>query len=219
MSATSLAKAVIINLDRDDEQIACMFNPAEYTFTKHNTWNPGGAAGRDLPQIEFGNGQPATLQMQLFFDTYASAEDVRINYTDRIWALMLVDPDLADPRTGKARPPLVRFQWGRSWSFDAVISSISQRFSLFLNDGTPVRSTLDVLFQQVRDTRQLRPQNPSSGGSGGERVWTVGAGETLPLIAYKTMGSPDGWRKIAAANRLEHIRRLTPGTVLVIPND
>lgn len=219
MSTTSLARAVIINLDRDDDQIECMFNPAEYTFTKRNSWNPGGAAGRDLPQIEFGNGQPATLQMQLFFDTYARAEDVRVSYTDRIWELMLVDADLADAKTGKARPPLVRFQWGRSWSFDAVISSISQRFSLFLDDGTPVRSTLDVLFQQVRDTRQLRPQNPTSGGIGGERVWTVTAGETLPLIAYKALGSPDAWRRIAAANRLERVGRLTPGTVLVIPND
>lgn len=219
MTTTSMAKAVIINLDRNDEQVECMFNPGEYTFTKQNTWSPGGSAGRDLPQIEFSNGQPATLQMQLFFDTYAARKDVRADYTDKIWELMLVDANLSDAKTGKARPPIVRFQWGRSWSFDAVISSISQRFSLFLDDGTPVRSTLDVVFQQVRDTRQLRPQNPTSGGVGGERLWTVTAGDTLPLIAHKTLGSPDRWRQIAAANSLQRVSQLVPGTVLVIPHE
>lgn len=219
MPTTTMVKAVIINLDQGDERIECMFNPAEYTFTKHNSWLQGGNVGRDVPQIEFSSGQPATLQMQLFFDTYADRKDVRLEYTDQIWKLMLVDGSLSDAKTGKARPPIVRFQWGRSWSFDAVIASISQRFSLFLADGTPVRSILDISFQQVRETGQLRPQNPTSGGDGGERIWRVCAGDTLPWIAYKTFGNPDRWRLIAAANRIERVRRLEPGTALVIPND
>lgn len=229
MSTASMARAVIINLDRNDEQVECMFNPGEYTFTKSNTWNMGGAVGRDLPQIEFSSGQPATLQMQLFFDTYSGRpdgragqdgrQDVRIEYTEKIWKLMLVDPELSDAKTGKARPPIVRFQWGKSWTFDAVITSLTQRFTLFLDDGTPVRAILDVAFQQVRDTQQFRPQNPSSGGSGGERLWTVKAGETLPWIAYKCLGSPNKWPLIAEANRLDRVRQLAPGTLLVIPND
>jgi predicted Zn-dependent protease len=219
MSTSSLAKAVIINLDRGDEQTPCLFNPAEYAFTKQNTWLLGGSVGRDMPQLEFSSGEPATLQMQLFFDTYAEKKDVRAEYTDKIWALALVDSNLSDAKTGKARPPMVRFQWGRNWAFDAVIRSLTQRFTLFLDDGTPVRATLDVTFQQVRDTRQLRPQNPTSGGRGGERIWTVGAGDTLPWIAYKVYGTPDRWQQIAEANRLEHVRQLEPGTTLTIPNE
>jgi hypothetical protein len=219
MTTTSLAKAIIINLDREIEQVQCMFNPAEYTFTKENTWLQGGSVGRDLPQIEFSSGQPATLEMQLFFDTYADRVDVRERYTDKIWGLMLVDPNLRDLKSGKSRPPIVRFQWGRSWTFDAVIARIAQRFTLFLDDGTPARAILNVTFQQVRDTRQLRPQNPTSGGEGGQRVWTVKAGETLPWIAYKVYGSPNLWRDIADSNGLDRVRRLAPGTVLVIPNE
>jgi hypothetical protein len=218
MSTTSLAKAVIINLDNAIDRIECMFNPAEYTFTKQNTWTQGGNAGRDLPQIEFSTGQPATLQMQLFFDTYTQRQDVRDKYTDRIWALLLVDEKLRDQKSGKARPPLVRFQWGRSWTFDAVITSIAQRFTLFLDDGTPVRATLDVSFQQIKDTRQLKPQNPTSGGVGGEQAWTVGAGDSLLSIAYQVYGDPNRWRLIADKNRLTNVRELPPGLVLEIPN-
>lgn len=219
MANSSLSKAVIINLDRSGDQVECMFNPAEYTFTKHNTWLQGGSSGRDMPQIEFGSGQPASLQMQLFFDTYAERADVRERYTDKIWELMLVDQELSDPKSGKARPPMVRFQWGRSWSFDAVIATVTQRFSLFLDDGTPVRAALNVTFQQVRDTNQLRPQNPTSGGIGGQRLWTVKSGDTLPWIAFKTLGSPNKWRSIADANHLERFRTLEPGRVLLIPSE
>ena len=220
MDQSSLARAAIINLDKSGSSpIQCLFNPQEYTFSKQNSWTMGGAGGNDLPIIEFSGGQPATLQMELFFDTYATKTDVRTAYTDGLWELMLVDEQLKDPKTQRSRPPMVRFQWGRSWTFDAVITSLSQRFTLFLSDGTPVRATVNVSFQQIKDTRQLRPQNPTSGGISSDRVWQVSDGDTLAWIAYKSYGNPNAWRRIAEANNLHQVRRLIPGTTLVIPND
>lgn len=218
MANSGLAKAVIINLDQQSQRIECMFNPSEYTFSKENMWVQGGSAGRDMPRLEFESGRPATLHMQLFFDTYADQIDVRDKHTDQIWSLMMVDLDLVNAKTGKARPPKVRFQWGKSWMFDAVIVNITQRFTLFLSDGTPVRAMLDVTFQQVADTRQLKPQNPTSAGLGGERIWTVSAGDSLLSIAYQVYRDPSRWRLIADRNNLADVRRLPPGMVLEIPN-
>lgn len=218
MDNASLAHAKIINLDGGGSPIECMFNPKEYSFSKRNQWTPGKSKGSNMPQLEFGGGQPATLQMQLFFDTYAKGKDVRKEYTDAIWQLMMVDQTLKDPKNKKGRPPKVRFQWGSAWSFDAVITSINQKFTLFLSDGTPVRATLDVTFQQIKDAALFPPQNPTSGGVGGERVWTVNEGDTLAWIAYKEYGDSNQWRLIADANRLTQVRRLVPGTVLEIPN-
>ena len=79
-------------------------------------------------------GNPATLTMQLFFDTYDTkeqAKDVRKEYTDAIWELMMIDPTLKDKKSKKGRPPKVHFQWGKTWSFDAVITSLKQNFTLF----------------------------------------------------------------------------------------
>lgn len=224
MTDTSIAKAKIINLDSDGPPIECMFNPKEYNFTKQNSWTRDATAGANVPQLSFGGGQPATLQMQLFFDTYIDAqngraEDVRRKYTDAIWKLMMIDSTLQDPKSTIGRPPKVRFQWGQSWSFNAVITNISQKFTLFLQDGTPVRATLDVTFQQIEDESLLPRQNPTSGGTGGERLWTVRDGDTLAWIAYKQYGDTRRWRAIADANRLQDVRQLTPGTILVIPNE
>jgi nucleoid-associated protein YgaU len=206
-----------------------MFNPTSYTLAKSNTWQAGTSKGSNIPQLEFSSGSPATLTMQLFFDTYrdavkGKAEDVRKAHTGKILSLMLVDEKLKDKQNLKGRPPRVRFHWGESWSFNAVITSVNQQFTLFLADGTPVRATLDVTFQQVEDgfqgqtDRSYPGTNPTSGGTGGERVWTVTEGDTLAWIAYQSYGDATRWRPIAQQNHLTQVRRLRPGTVLEIPN-
>lgn len=217
MSKTSLARAKIINIDKTSADVDCLFNPKEYTFSKQNQWAPSKTSGADIPQMEFTSGKPATLQMQLFFDTYINGSDVRA-HTDNLWEMMMVVDRLKDPKTQKSRPPKVRFMWGETWVFDAAITSIKQKFTLFLDNGIPVRAMVDVTFQQLVDTNRLRSQNPTSGGVGGERVWTVNPGDTLAWIAYQEYGDPNQWRRIAEANRLSDVRRLSPGTVLVIPN-
>ena len=223
MAQSGLAKAEIVSTE-SGERVKCLFNPKEYTFSKQNNWKDQ-QTGKNVPQIEFGGGQPATLQMELFFDTYAHfkssgapPKDVRKEYTDKIWKLMIVDPKLTDAKNKKGRPPKVIFSWGQTWLFKAVITSITQKFTMFIADGTPVRATLNVSFRQVEDEGALARQNPTSGGVGGERIWTVNEGDTLGLIAYRELGDATRWREIADANQLRRVRRLRPGTVLVIPN-
>ncbi len=223
MSGASLANACIVKLEGQGAHtpISCLFNPKEYSFAKQNTWTLGTAKGSNVPQFEFGGGKSTTLTMQLFFDTYIfgkDAKDVRKEYTEAIWDLMMVDPALTDKKNKKGRPPKVCFQWGLAWTFEAVITSITQKFVLFLDDGTPVRATLDVTFQQIRDESLFPKQNPTSGGVGGERMWTVKQGDTLASIAFSEYGDPGQWRAIADANNLTQVRRLSPGMVLEIPN-
>jgi hypothetical protein len=213
----SLSKAAILNLDSGGAPIRCMFNPKEYTFNKTNSWKAGDTKGSNVPPLEFEKGQPATLQLQLLFDTYADGSDVRKEFTDDIWKLMQVDEDLKDKKNKKGRPPRVRFQWGKTWSFEGVITKISQKFTLFLPDGTPVRATLDVTFQQSRDESLYPRQNPTSGGQDTVHLWTVQEGDTLAWIAYKEYGDTSLWRTIADANRMTEVRHLRPGTVLEIP--
>lgn len=215
MTSRGFAKAVLINVETD-ERIACLFNPSEYTVSKTNVWKPGKRSGANTPSLEFGNGAPASLSMELLFDSYGEG-DVRKAYTDAVLALMLVDRKLKDRKNKKGRPPRVRFQWGGTWSFVAVLTSVSQRFTLFESDGTPVRATLSVEFQQVEDEARKPRQNPTSGGDGGERVWTVVEGDTLEMIAHDAYGDATMWRPIASANRLDRVRDLDVGAELIVP--
>lgn len=219
MQNSAVQKATITRVDPPTTSIECLFNPKEYSISKQNQWKEGQTPAHNVTQLEFGGGKPSTLQLQLFFDTTKSQKDVRREYTDKIMQLMLIDSRLTDNKNKKGRPPRVMFIWGSDWKFQAVITSIKQQFTLFTSAGVPLRATLDVTFQEVKDSSERPAQNPTSGGVGGERIYQVTSGDTLSLIAYRYYGDSNKWRLIADANRMTRVRELAPGMTLVIPNE
>jgi len=209
-----LTPAVIENL-ATGEQVYCMFNPYEYTLRKQNQWVSGPAKGKNVPKIDFGQAGAETLKLQLFFDTYAEQTDVRA-HTELLWQMMLVCTEKTNERTNKGEPPLVAFSWGE-FRFEGVITDISQKFTLFLNNGTPVRTTVDVTFQQVEDKQAHHGQNPTSGGGPAMRTYIVRPGDRLDLIAYEVYEDATAWRPIAQANGIVNPLRLRDGQRLIIP--
>lgn len=212
---TNMQKATIINLDTG-VSIACQFNPGEYTFRKRNQWKETPNKGNDVPTFDFSGGKPATLKLKLFFDTTETGEDVRLKYTNDIWNIMKVNPDKVNPRTGKGEPPECRFMWGKVWHFTAVITNISQKFTMFLADGTPVRATLDVTFQQIKDDQKYPFQNPTS-RSEYRKTRVVRQGDRIDLIAFEEFGDPNRWYELAKFNNISNPMELQAGQVLDIP--
>ncbi len=216
MPSDKPVKAIIKKVEGESApDITCLFNPNEYTFSKRNTWNKGEVKGNNVPELEFGGGDSMTLKMQLFFDTYTTGQDVR-ETTNQIWNLMNIDTILTDSKTGKARPPKVEFHWGKMCSFRAVITDLSQKFTLFLYDGTPVRATLDVSFLQAEEEGVYPGQNPTTVGQPGYKRRVVKEAETIDWIAYDEYGDSAMWRFIAETNNLDNPQGLRPGQVLAI---
>lgn len=214
------AQAIIRNI-RTKEEVKCFFNPKEYALTKQNKWEEKTAKGEKVPHMEFGGGGPISLKLQLLFDSYEdhdqwSKGDVR-RYTRGLWRMMEVDPENKNPKTEKGEPPHCRFEWGDHWAFEAVIESISEKFTLFRDDGTPVRAIVDVSFKQIKDEKDFPRQNPTSGGNPGDRLRVVRQGETLAGIAYEAYGDATAWRHIAEANAIDDPRRLRIGATLIVP--
>jgi hypothetical protein len=207
-------KAKIVNLETKEE-VDCLFNPTEYTFTKTNTWTPGNAKGKNIPELEFGGGNCMELKLQLFFDTYSSGGDVR-DITNKIWNLMIIDQTRKDMSSDKGRPPMVEFQWGMMWSFKAVITQLVQKFTLFRYDGTPVRATLDVTFLQAKEEGRYPGQNPTTVGTPGYKRRVVKQGESIDWIAFEEYGDSNLWRFIAETNNLDNPHKLRPGQVISI---
>jgi nucleoid-associated protein YgaU len=219
MGALEKAKLGMID-DKGGEvgqQWKVMFNPKELTFSKQNSWKQNESPKANAPAIDFGGGGALSLKVQLFFNTYGPKQPTSVTaLTDEIHKLMIVDPSTRNTKNKKGRPPYVRFHWGHV-VFDGVVASFGQRLTLFTPDGVPVRAVVDLTLTQAKDDLVYKAQNPTSGGVGGERVWTVKAGDTLPWIAFKEYNDPTDWRPIADANRLTDVRQLRPGMVLVIP--
>lgn len=111
---------------------------------------------------------------------------------------------------------MVEFQWGRIWTFKAVITQLTERCTYFRDDGIPIRATLDVTFLQAKDSGVYPAQNPTTMGTTGYKQWTVRDGDTIDWIAFTEYGDSNMWRYIADLNGLDDPGHLRPGQKLSI---
>jgi nucleoid-associated protein YgaU len=198
-----------------DSWIAALFNPNQLAFTKSVSWAKEGPAGRDVPELQFTGAQPRTLKLDLTFDTYdtpnAEKEDVR-QYTQRLFQLTT-----AEKHGDKHRPPVCRLSWGAaSMFFQGVLEQLEQQFTLFMEDGKPVRATSRCTFKEWRTNYEdLNRQDRQSSDIAKTRV--VKRGETLSGIAAEEYHDPGLWRPIAAENEIDDPLSVVAGAVLLIP--
>lgn len=134
----SLKKAKFILLN-ENKTIQVHFNPAEYTIISQEPKS-------DFYQKEFDK-KSEQLSLTLYFDTYMNnsltdmvtgVKDVRID-TEAIIKLT--------ERT-KDKPPLVAFIWG-SLIFKGLVTSVNQKYTMFMDDGKPVRAVLSITMQKM----------------------------------------------------------------------
>lgn len=205
-------------LTESGERISCLFNPAELTISKSNTWQAAEAKGKNAPDLRFQAGQSGTLTMTLILDTTDDGSNVTV-HTAKLLALMNVNDSVqgADPARNAARPPWVEFHWGSLHSFKAVVERLQIRFTFFASNGTPLRAKADIALKQFSDEAKLPLQNPTSHTPTLHRIHHLQGGETLDRIAAHHYGDHAQWRLIAEANGVVDPLRLEPGTALVIP--
>jgi nucleoid-associated protein YgaU len=197
----------------DGDEIDVMFNPTSYSITKSVVWNRTNDARANAPSVSFGGGAARELTLELFFDVTESTDrrkDVR-NETDDIVALTRIMRDKEKPR-----PPVCTINWGRSttqdFPFTGLVSSLSQRFTLFDSSGRPLRATLGVTFTEfLSRTDDLLETDPEL------TTRTVRRGDDLARIAAEVYRDPAAWRLIATANRLENPFQLVVGAILTLP--
>lgn len=216
-----LVPATIHMLDKagnkmSGSEVVCMFNPFEYTTSKSNTYKPEENNTDANPNMVFSKSGPQTLKLSLTFDTYESGDDVS-QETRKLWKFM--KPSEPSDNSEKKEPPGAAFEWG-SFYFVAVITNMTQKFTLFKHDGTPVRAKVDVTFTQhedVDDYTNPPKQNPTSGGEEVMRTWQVIRGDRLDTISASVYGDATQWRQIAEFNNLDHPLAVRPGQQIIIP--
>ena len=212
-----LEKALITNTVTGNP-IPVLFNPEEYTLNKDINYAQTGIPGLSGPILQFVNGNLQTLEMELFLDSYEThrannrvltqaGQDVR-TLTRQITDLMVIDP------TTHA-PPILLFTWG-SLSFTCVLARASQRFILFMPDGTPVRARLQVTFNEITNA-ELEAKEIKRETADFTKVYEVSQGESLSAIAGRVYGNPRLWRPIALRNAIDNPRALPVGLRLLIP--
>jgi nucleoid-associated protein YgaU len=196
--------------------IDALFNPTLLSFDRSVGWKSAGAAQRDVPELEFTSAEPRTLTLELIFDTYdtptAKKGDVRKKYADKMLHLTTVEK-----HGDKHRPPVCRLRWGAAGRFfQGVVEKLEQKFTMFVEDGTPVRAMVTCTFKEWRTNEEdaIIQHRESSDVA---KLWVVKRGDSLSSIAGQEYMDPAMWRPIAVKNHIDNPLMLTPGQVLVIP--
>jgi nucleoid-associated protein YgaU len=206
-------------LTEGNQRIDFLFNPAELTISKSNSWNAGEAKGGNAPELKFQAGQSATLSMSVTFDTTREGTDVTV-HTTKLLNLMKVDTSLpgGDPNRNAGRPPWVEFHWGQLHSFKAIVERLQVKYTYFASTGMPLRAKADMSLKQWKDEAELPLQNPTSFTPDVHAVHMLLPGETLDRVAARHYRDATRWRLIANANGIVDPLEVTPGSTLVIPD-
>jgi nucleoid-associated protein YgaU len=199
-------------------QIEAMFNPTEIGWSRAISWQPEPVVGsmdgwgRFNTEQLFLAARPATMSVNLFFDTY----EARTGPTD-VRKLTRAVAELAEVDTELHHPPVCRLSWGVFDNiFTGVVTELDQTFSMFLADGTPVRATVSCSFTEYATRAHALRRELHSADV--HKTWIVRRADTLHGIAAAEYGDPSLWRHIAEANGIVNPRRdLRSGAVLKLP--
>lgn len=196
------------------------FNPATFSITRGAKWQQNSNKDGLLP-AEYHGPVASSIQVKMFLDETQGdpgskfKEDGDISRTVKK-ILEQVNPEAKSVSKDKPSAPFVRFIWGAAIEFKGYIASAAVEYTLFRENGTPVRGTVTLTLNEFGLAEKA--QNPTSGGEPGSRAHRVVAGDTLASIAYDEYGDAGDWRRIANANSsISDPLRLQPGMALVIP--
>jgi hypothetical protein len=205
MDLPTLSKAVIVNT-HTGERIPVMYNPEQYSIDQGNNFAEVGIPGLAVSPVQYVRGKGRTLSMELHFDTYERGEDVR-RYSGRVVGLLAAR---ADTRA----PPILLFTMGQL-AFQCVLAEANQKYTMFLRDGTPVRTTLSVRFTEYQPVEVEIEQGfflaPPT-------LHNIAERQTITQLASDYLGDPQAWRTIAEANGIDDIFDIPPGMSLTIPH-
>lgn len=113
-------------------------------------------------------------------------------------------------------PPVIELSWGGSARFRGVVTSFTEKFTMFDDQGRILRARVSLQLKSYvpaeEQFRRINPQSPDR-----TKTHVVRAGERLDMIAAREYGDPSHWNVIAAANGIARPRVLVPGTLLLIP--
>ena len=196
------------------EEIDAMFNPTDYTISSTGTVKTKKNSKPFFNKVDVDD-----FVVTLLFDTYekhgniAAGTDVR-NITKKISSLVM--PLIEGVK--KKQPPTCLFIWGK-FKYKGIIYKVSQKFTMFLPNGRPVRAELTVTFQSVMTNEEYAK---NMGIEACRKFWTVKSDERLDLIAHKALKDVTQWRKIADENNINNPLAFPKdediGRLLIIPD-
>jgi hypothetical protein len=153
------AKLTIGSLDEPTLEVRAQYNPRELQLDKQVPWQT--ASNRDQrsdaqrqrdpkqDDAELTSAAQRSLTVELLFDRYEMRQSVQPEI-DRLEAMSTVR-EMGSSNEDRRRPHHCVVAWGAAGirPFRCVIEALSTKFTMFDDDGTPLRAVCSVKLKEV----------------------------------------------------------------------
>lgn len=218
--------------DAPEDTYTVQVNPSTYSLNRMLNYSYQRGQGFSAGEAVYRDSPPIHLQFEFLFDgTGVVPKPSTLGDIPLVGAIAsALAPDapfvvmeeikkfnsLAYDYSGKIhRPRRLLLVWG-SLVFPCVLSSVDYRFTLFKEDGTPLRAVAKCVFCESMPAAEaeLRKNRTSPDLT---HLRDVRDGDTLPLLAYDVYGSAQLYLEVARVNKLINFRRLRSASRLSFP--
>jgi LysM repeat protein len=219
MSQGKAEKGSLYVVGKRGDHLKFLFNPTSYSVSKSAKWSrPVAKGAKRTAHPEFAGIDPASVQMELLFDSWESSDKGVAQHVDKLLSWLKATPESLD--NDKPQPPVLAFTWGGNKALDwfqGYLKSVNVKYTMFRDNGTPTRATATVNLEEL--PHDPKGQNPTSGSLAAHRTHVVTAGDSLHSIAQHEYGDSALWRGLAELNGIDDPLRLSAGTTLLMATD
>ena len=194
------------------------YNPEKFQIDRSANWSEASEQGQKSG-LEYQKTSPATVSMELFFDTTVDGSDVRTSWVNKL--VYALDPHIEVTKEGdqgvplkKIRPPKIIFSWG-AFEFLGVVESLNTSYIMFSEAGVPVRAKVSLKLKEFLPAA-ITPGGGMTQGYALPKVKLVQVqqGQSLSMLAAAAGTSA---QMLADMNGISNPLELAAGTVLKIP--
>ena len=215
MSSGKNNKAKFI-IEGDSEPLNVQFNPEQYTVKETVEYSQISSRGTDKDITQYVGHVKAVASISFHFESEYMFEGnaAEPRFTTDVSQLTAKFANLLRIDGNLHRPPYVTFIWG-SISIRGFITSVATNFTMFDNQGVPVRAKIDCELLSVGGESAVKRSPLMSPDRTKSRVLTEDT--DIWKLAALEYGDINRWRIIAKANKILDPINIPVGKVLKVP--
>jgi hypothetical protein len=141
----------IASVDNTGIRVDAQYNPKELQIDKSVPWQKNPQSNKSPEkgiQLEFTGAEGRTMSLELMFDGVEKKQSVAGYVADLNTMASVLEPGSSDEN--KRRPHRCVVTWGATIpSFRCVIESLSVKYTMFSDEGVPLRATCTVKLKEA----------------------------------------------------------------------
>jgi hypothetical protein len=183
-------------------------NPETYRQNFKVEYDQRRGHGSNAAELKYKSTAPKELQLEFVFDGTDTVEGYKhkgVEVKDQISKFL---ETVYDIQGEIHRPRFLEIHWG-DFVFPCVLSNLDINYTLFLENGHPLRAKLNCTFLNYKTKEESGRLNRTSSPDLTHRR-LIDPGERLDLLSWKIYEDPGQVLNVAKANGLTSIRNMAP---------